>query len=65
VNDCCLTPNEQIFSYIIIMARTSYIWWDDDVGFVLDQHTSLDLIVLFHWYNSPWVDMSLHSDTLS
>jgi len=31
-----LTPNEQSFSHI--MARTSYIWWDDDVSFVLDQH---------------------------
>jgi len=29
-----LTPNEQFFSYI--MARSSYIWWDDDdVHFVL------------------------------
>jgi len=24
--DCCLMPNEQIFSYI--MARTSYSWWN-------------------------------------
>ena len=34
-------PNDQFFSYI--MARTSYryIWWDDDVCFVLDQHTYL------------------------
>jgi len=24
VSDCCLTPIEQIFSYI--MTRTSYIW---------------------------------------
>ena len=36
VSDCCLTP---IFSYIIV--RTS-IQWDDDVHFVLDQHTLLD-----------------------
>ena len=39
-SDCCLMPNEQFFSYI--MARTSYIWWDDDVRFVLDQHAYLD-----------------------
>jgi hypothetical protein len=29
-----------IFSYIL--ARGSYIWWDDDVRFVLDQHALLD-----------------------
>ena len=30
-------PNEQFFSYVYI------IWWDDDeVRFVLDQHTQLD-----------------------
>ena len=33
--DCCLKSNEQCFS--CIMAKTSYIWWDDDdvriVGF--------------------------------
>ena len=32
----CIMPNEQCFSYI--MARTSYIQWDD-VYYVLDQHT--------------------------
>ena len=38
---CSLKPSEQFFSYI--MWRTSYIWWDDDdVCFVLDQHTELD-----------------------
>jgi len=39
VSDCCLTPNEKFFSYI--MAGTSYILWEDDddgVLFVLDQH---------------------------
>jgi len=36
VSDCCLTPNEQLFSYI--MDRTSYMWQDvNDVLFVLDQ----------------------------
>jgi hypothetical protein len=34
-------PNEQFFSHI--MARTSYIQWnDDDICFVLDQHADLD-----------------------
>ena len=40
VSDWCLNQCEQFFSYI--MARTRYIWWDDDVHFVLDQHTYLD-----------------------
>jgi hypothetical protein len=35
-------PIQQFFSYI--MVRTSYFQWDDDdeVCFVLDQHTELD-----------------------
>jgi hypothetical protein len=39
VSDCCLMPNEQFYSYI--MARTSYIQWNDDdyAYFVLAQHT--------------------------
>jgi hypothetical protein len=38
VGGFCLRPDEQFFSYI--MARTSYIWWDDnDVHFMLDQHS--------------------------
>jgi len=28
VSECCLTTNEQFFSYITM--RTSYIRWDDD-----------------------------------
>jgi hypothetical protein len=37
VSDCCLTPNEHFVSYI--MARTSYIRWDeDDIRFIPDQH---------------------------
>jgi hypothetical protein len=46
------------------MARTSYryIQWDNDVCFVLSQQT---FIVLVHWNNSPWLNTSLHSDTVS
>jgi len=29
IGNCCLTPNEQLISYI--MAMTSYIRWDDDL----------------------------------
>ena len=30
VSDCCITPNEHFFQLQYIMARTSYIRWDDD-----------------------------------
>ena len=63
VSHWSLTPNEHLWSYIV--ARTSYIRWDD-VCFVLDQHALLDLYsASFNLRNSPRVDMSLHSDTLS
>jgi flagellar biosynthesis protein FliP len=42
----CEVPNEWFFS------KTSNI--NDNVRFVLDQHTYLDFIVLAHW-NSLWV----------
>ena len=42
VTDCCLIPKEQFFSYMNIIVRTSYIQWNDDVCFVLDQYTELD-----------------------
>ena len=33
--DCCLTPNEQVFNYIMVRTGRN----DKDVRFVLDQHT--------------------------
>jgi len=43
VSDCCSTPIQQFFSYI--MARTGNNQWDDDdVRFVLDQHAELDFL---------------------
>ena len=65
VSDCCLMPNNQFFSHI--MAKTSYIRWDDnDVFFVPNQHVYLDiLIVLAHWKYSRRIHMLLHSDTLT
>ena len=37
VSDCCLIPNEQLFSSIMI--RISHIWWNgDDAHFVPGQH---------------------------
>ena len=42
-SDCCLTPIQQFFSYMYIMARTSLFsmrWWWGPL--VLDQHAELD-----------------------
>ena len=36
VSDCCLRPSKQFISYVC-MVRTSYIRWEDDFYFVLDQ----------------------------
>jgi len=43
VSDCCLMPKWAFFYHI--MARMSYIQWndDDDVRFVQDQHAKLNL----------------------
>jgi hypothetical protein len=35
------------------------------VRFVLNQYAEFIFIVLIHWNNSPRIDMSPHSDTLS
>jgi hypothetical protein len=64
VSDCCSTPIQLFFSYI--MARTGWLsmrWW-----WILPCSRPTRwvefFIVLAHWNNSPWVDMSFHSDTL-
>jgi len=53
-----------LFSYI--MARTCYILKEMMMMSKLYKTNTLSwiFIVLAHWNNSPWVDMSLHSDTL-
>ena len=39
---------------------------DDDIHFVLAQHALLDFDITSELkQNSPWVDMSLHTDKLS
>ena len=49
--------------YIMAITLTRYIWLDDnDIHFVL---VSWIFIVIAHWNNSPWIDMSLQLDTLS
>ena len=41
MSDSCLTPIQKLFSYI--MVKQVHIQWDDDdVHFVLDQHTWFD-----------------------
>jgi hypothetical protein len=49
----------------VIMGRTRYIWWDDnDVCFVLDQHSELDFNSASSLKQESAVNMSFHSDTL-
>jgi hypothetical protein len=39
VNDCCLTPAQQLLSYILWRKQVNFQWDDDGFRFVLDQHT--------------------------
>ena len=52
------------FAALSSWEQVNFQWDDNDVKFVLDQHAELDFDSA-HWNNSLWVDMSLHSDTLS
>ena len=67
ISDCDLTPTEHFFSYII--ARTCnglMLWWYWCFLCTRPRRlVGLIFIVLVHWKNSPWIDMSFHSDTLS
>ena len=56
--------NSAIFSAISWREQVNFQWDDDEVRFVLENTQSWIFIVLAHWKNSLWVDMSLHSDTL-
>jgi hypothetical protein len=38
VSDCCLTPTQQFFSFIMAQEQVNFQWDDDEVHFVLDQH---------------------------
>jgi hypothetical protein len=63
VSDCCLTPIQQFFSYM--MVRTMRWYW----GPLCTRPTNGNMlscifIGLPNWRNSPWIDMSPHSDTL-
>jgi hypothetical protein len=61
VDDWCLTPRDQFVIYI--MARSKYIQWnDDDVSFVLDQHTLVwpDRVSHSQTTNSRWARQQLN-----
>ena len=61
--DYCLTPVEQLFSYI--MVWTSYSRLNYDTRFVLDQHSYVEFYsVRAHWANIPRVDMSPHPNVI-
>jgi hypothetical protein len=49
----CHGENKLNFNEIMIEGRI-----------VLDHHAELDYKMIANWNNNPWVDMSLHSDTL-
>jgi hypothetical protein len=51
VGDCCLTLNKQLF---VIMTRTQVTFQrdNDDVRFVLDQHTLLRVLHVGTYYRS-------------
>jgi hypothetical protein len=51
--------NEQFFSYV--MAKTSFLQWNDDVRYVLRPTHLTGSLVLAHWNNSLQIDMSHHS----
>ena len=58
VSDCFLTPTQQLFSLIVNeMMMRSALYLTNTLSWIF--------IVLAHWNNSPQIDMSHHSDTLS
>ena len=64
VSNCCLTANDNFFSYII--ARTKYRQWNyDDVLFLPNKHVELDLYRASSLkQQSDGRDMLFHLDTL-
>ena len=58
------SANSAIFQLYHGENKVNFQWDGDEVGFVLYQQAELFFILLAHWNNSPWVDMSLHTDTL-
>ena len=66
VNEWLLfNANSAIVLAISWREQVNFQWDDDEVRFVLDQHAELDFIELAHCDNSPLIDTSPHSGTLS
>jgi hypothetical protein len=66
MSDCCFTPTQEFFSYI--MARTSQLSMRWRGGLICTRSNCLVesiYTVLAHWNNSSRIDMSSDSDTLS
>ena len=60
ISDCCLTPaNSAIFQLYHDDKQVNCQWDDDEVA--LYYMLSLIIIVLAHWNNISWRDMSPHS----
>jgi hypothetical protein len=38
MSECCLTPTQQLFSYIMAREKTYLQGAGDEISFVLDQH---------------------------
>jgi len=67
VSDCCFSAISQFSILLAISWREQVNFQTDDDEVALNYTNALSwiFIVLAHWNNSHWVDMSLHSDTLS
>ena len=60
ISECLLFNAKRTFLFSYIMARTSYIRWDenDEVRFAQDQHSSLDFCSASSLNQHPLVDVS-------
>ena len=59
-----LLSNSSVISSVL-QKHVTFRFDNDVFTFVLDQYAYLDSIVITRWNNSPRINMSLHSDTLS
>ena len=65
----CLSVPARMSDWLLFNTNSAIfqLSWQDQVNFQWDDRCQLSLIftVLAHWKNSPHIDMSFHSDTLS
>lgn len=58
MTDSCVSPSQQLFSYI----RQEQVTFNDVmvvICFALEKHTKLNIVVVSHWSNNPQVEMSI------